>query len=313
MNNKNNNVRLMPFSILENTIKPWSVNHINAPVMWEKGYTGENIVIAVLDTGCSLTHPFIRNNIIGGMNFTDDYRGRVTEFGDNNGHGTHVCGIISAAYNRRNGMVGVAPGAKLLVLKVLDSNGSGEIQSILKAINMALNWRGRNGRKVNIISMSFGTEQNYPELEKAIHIASQNNVLVVTAAGNDGDGRGGTSEVNYPGYYADVVQVGATDIRDRPAAFSNANKNLDIVAPGVDILSLGINNDYAVMSGTSMAAPHVAGGAALLSDYYLKETGVLPNREKLVYMLKRCTRRLGAYSKNEVGYGLLDFSGFSKK
>ena len=209
-------------------------------------------------------------------------------------------------------MSGVAPDTKLLVLKVLNGDGTGEVEPILRAINMAVNWRGSHGKRVNIIGMSFGTEQNYPELERAINAAAENNILVVTAAGNDGDGKRSTSEVTYPGFYKSVMQVGASDINDKPALFSNTNKNLDIVAPGVDILSLSPNNGYAVMSGTSMAAPHVAGGAALISSYYLKEFGRLPSREQLISTLKRNTTRLN-FSRNEVGYGLLNLDYFSKK
>lgn len=302
----------MPFTILENVEPPWSIGHINAPEMWKRGYTGDGAVVAVLDTGCSLTHPYIKHSIIGGMNFTSDYGGRTSNYSDNNGHGTHICGIIAARYNRMNGMSGVAPGAKILSLKVLNADGTGEITPILKAINMAINWRGHHGKRVNIISMSFGTEQNYPELERAVDLAAQNNILVVTAAGNEGDGQKGTHEVIYPGYYSSVMQVGASDINNRPAFFSNSNKRLDIVAPGVDILSLNLNNGYTVMSGTSMASPHVAGGAALLTNYYLREYGKYPSRDWLIHMLKRNAQRLN-FSRNEVGYGLMNMDYFNSK
>ena len=306
------NIKLLPFTVLESTQPPWSLEHIHAVEMWKRGYTGEGVVVAVLDTGCNISHPYIKHSIIGGMNFTNDYGGKASNYNDNNGHGTHICGIISAAYNRKNGMSGVAPDTKLLVLKVLNGDGTGEVEPILRAINMAVNWRGSHGKRVNIIGMSFGTEQNYPELERAINAAAENNILVVTAAGIDGDGKRSTIEVTYPGFYKSVMQVGASDINDKPALFSNTNKNLDIVAPGVDILSLSPNNGYAVMSGTSMAAPHVAGGAALISSYYLKEFGRLPSREQLISTLKRNTTRLN-FSRNEVGYGLLNLDYFSKK
>ncbi len=306
------NIKLMPFTILEHVEPPWSISHINAAEMWKHGYTGEGAVVAVLDTGCSSTHPYIKHSIIGGMNLTSDYNGKKSNYSDNNGHGTHICGIISALYNRQNGMCGVAPGAKILVFKVLNADGSGEITPILRAINMAINWRGRNGKRVNIISMSFGTTENYPELEEAVNLAAKNNILVVTAAGNEGDGKKNTNEVIYPGYYGSVMQVGASDIHDRPALFSNSNQRLDIVAPGVDILSLNTMNGYTVMSGTSMASPHVAGGAALLTSYYLKEYGKYPSRDWLITMLKQNAKRLN-FSKSEVGYGLMNMDYFSKK
>lgn len=308
---KNNDVRLLPFYVLEKQKPPWSISHIHAREMWKRGYTGEGVVVAVLDTGCNTSHPYIRHSIIGGMNFTDDHMGRSSDFSDNNGHGTHICGIISAAYNRKNGMSGIAPDAKLLVLKVLGEDGSGDIEPILKAMNMAINWRGPGGKRVNIIGMSFGTEQNYKELEDAVNRAADNNILVVAAAGNDGDGKRKTDEIIYPGYYNSVIQVGASNINDEPAVFSNSNKHLDIVAPGVDILSLGLNNNYTVMSGTSMACPHVAGGAALIMSYYMKNYGYMPTRKDVIYRLIRNSRKLN-YSRNEVGYGLLDLDIFGK-
>lgn len=308
---KSKDVKLLPFSVLKKTTPSWANAHIHASEMWKRGYTGDGVVVAVLDTGCSITHPYIRHSIIGGMNFTDDHMGKSSDFSDNNGHGTHICGIISAAYNRKNGMSGVAPNAKLLVLKVLGEDGSGDISPILKAINMAVNWRGPGGKRVNIIGMSFGTEQNYKELEDAVNRAADNNIIVVAAAGNDGDGTHKTDEIIYPGYYNSVVQVGASDINDEPAVFSNSNKHLDIVAPGVDILSLGLNNNYTVMSGTSMACPHVAGGAALIINYYMREFGYVPTRKEVMYQLIRNSRKLN-YSRSEVGYGLLDLNIFNK-
>ena len=298
-------VRLMPFEILEISRPVWSIEHINAQKMWQCGYMGDEAVVAVLDTGCSVQHPYITHSIVCGMNFTSDYGGNESNYADNNGHGSHVCGIISARYNRKNGMSGVAPNAKLLVLKVLKADGSGDVEPIIKAINMAMNWRGKNGRRVNILGMSFGTSRNYPELESVINRVIRENVLVVTAAGNSGDGNTSTSEVSYPGYYRSVMQVGASDMNDRPAAFSNSNRNLDIIAPGVDILSLNAHSGYTVMSGTSMAAPHVEGGAALLVGYYMREYGRRPPYEWLVKMLKYNAKRLN-YKRNDVGYGLLN-------
>lgn len=306
---KSKNIKLLPFSVLEKQKPAWAISHINAREMWKRGYMGDGAVIAVLDTGCNTSHPFIKHSIIGGMNFTSDHNGKSSDFSDNNGHGTHICGIISAAYNRKNSMSGVAPHAKLLVLKVLGEDGSGDISPIIKAINMAINWRGAGGKRVNVIGMSFGTEQNYKELEEAVNRAADNNILVVTAAGNDGDGTHKTDEIIYPGYYNSVIQVGASNINDEPAPFSNSNKHLDIIAPGVDILSLGLNNNYTVMSGTSMACPHVAGGAALIISYYLKEYGYVPSRKEVIYQMIRNSRKL-SYSRSEVGYGLLNLDIF---
>ncbi|MBE5817866.1 MAG: serine protease [Clostridiales bacterium] len=305
-------ISLLPFYVQEKHEAPWSLAHINAIEMWRRGYTGQGAVVAVLDTGCNVFHPYIKHSIIGGVDFTSSGKRGASDVSDMNGHGTHVCGIISAAHNRKNGMSGVAPDAKLLVLKVLNEDGSGDIEPILKALRFAVNWRGTNGKRVNVIGMSFGTKQHYPELEEAVDLASQRGILVVTAAGNDGDGNVATGEILYPGYYGSVLQVGASDINDKPAYFSNSNKRLDIVAPGVDILSLGMGNSYTVMSGTSMACPHVIGGAALIISYYLKTFGKYPTREQIISTLIKNTRRLN-YSSQWVGYGLLDLDIFKGK
>ncbi len=299
-----NKIGLLPFYVLEKQQAPWSLEHIHARQMWSSGYTGDGAVVAVLDTGCA-PHPHIKHSIIGGANFTGDNGGRINDYSDNNGHGTHISGIISASYNRRNGMTGVAPDAKLLVFKVLDKDGSGDITPILRAINAAINWRGHGGKRVNIIGMSFGTGKNYPELEKAVNLAAENDILVVTAAGNDGDGDGGNDEIIYPGYYNSVFQVGASGIDDKPADFSNSNPHLDMIAPGVDILSLSANGGYTVMSGTSMACPHVAGAAALIVSYYLKEYGTYPTRKQMIHHLIRSSRKID-YGRDRVGYGILD-------
>ena len=302
-------ISLLPFYVQEKHEAPWSLSHINAIQMWKRGYTGQGAVVAVLDTGCNVLHPYIKHSIIGGVDFTASSKKGASDVTDKNGHGTHVCGIISAARNMKNGMSGVAPDAKLLILKVLNADGSGDIDPILKAIHFAINWRGKNDKRINLIGMSFGTKQHYPELEEAVDRAAKNGILVVTAAGNDGDGDEGTGEILYPGYYGSVLQVGASNINDEPAEFSNSNKHLDIVAPGVDILSLGLKNDYTVMSGTSMACPHVIGGAALLISYYLKEFGKYPTREQLIYHLVKNAKKLN-YSQQRVGYGLLDLDIF---
>lgn len=119
------NVQLVPFQvegITENTLEvPRGIRMIRARSIWREGFKGENIVVAVIDTGCQSDHPDLIDQIIGGYNFTDDYYGDPVKFADNNGHGTHVCGTIAAAENGF-GVVGAAPKAKLLVLKVL--NGS---------------------------------------------------------------------------------------------------------------------------------------------------------------------------------------------
>jgi len=244
-----------------------NINNVGAKEMWEKGYKGQGVLVAVLDTGCDTLHSELINRVIGGFNFTNEHGGTLTIYEDLNGHGTHVAGIIAAEKNDR-GIIGVAPEAKLLILKVLNSQGVGTISSIVKAIHYAIDWEGDNKEKVNIISMSLGSKRPSPQLHEAIKRAIKSGISVVVASGNDGDGNTETNEYSYPTSYEEVISVGAIDNHDSVADFTNTNEFVDIYAPGVSIKSSYINGEFDELSGTSMAAPHVAGSLALLINKY---------------------------------------------
>jgi major intracellular serine protease len=255
-------VSLIPYQFIaeleEVTEVPKGVEMIQAPAVWEKS-TGKGITIAILDTGCDLTHPELKDRIIGGRNFTNDDNGNIEIFRDYNGHGTHVAGTIAASRNVK-GVVGVAPEANLLIIKVLDRNGSGQYDWIINGISYAIE------QKVDIISMSLGGPADVPELHEVIQKAVANNILVVCAAGNEGDGQDATEELAYPGSYNEVISVGAINLERKISDFSNSNKEVDVVAPGENIVSTYLNGRYAKLSGTSMAAPHVSGALALIKD-----------------------------------------------
>lgn len=266
----NENLNLTPFTVesevkkLDYTI-PYGVIMLNATEAWKKGYTGKGVVVAIIDTGCDTKHPALEGRIIGGKNFTSDDNSNSDIFDDYQGHGTHVAGTI-AANTTPIGVTGVAPGANLLILKALDKSGSGKIQWIINAINYAVS------KKVNIISMSLGGPQDTKELHDAILNAVNNNILVVCAAGNRGDkGNAKTDELDYPGAYDEVIEVGAIDSNKGIAPFSNSNLYVDLVAPGVNILSTYKNQGYATLSGTSMATPHVSGALAIIIEWANKE------------------------------------------
>jgi len=243
---------------------PDGVNMINAPFMWSKGITGKNVKIAVIDSGCDITHKDLQNRIIGGRNFTTEDNSNINKYQDYNGHGTHVCGTIAAS-NNNYGVIGVAPDAQLLILKALDKNGSGSMKNIIDAINFAISQR------VDIISMSLGACTDVSQLHEVIKKAVDSNILVVCAAGNEGDGSGATDEFSYPAGYNEVISVGAVDFSKSAARFSDSNKEVDLVAPGVNIISTFLNGKYETLSGTSMATPHVTGFLALLIEWSEKE------------------------------------------
>lgn len=284
-------VKLIPYtieSIVEKTNEtPKGVDLIQAPTIWEDSNQGEGIVIAVIDTGIETDHPDLKDQIIDGRNFTSDYEGEPSIFEDNNGHGTHVSGTIAASLND-DGVVGVAPKAKILSLKALTGDGSGEYEWIINAINYAVAWRGPQGERVRVISMSLGGPEDVPELHEAIKNAVNHDVSVVVAAGNEGDNNEDSFEYSYPGKYNEVIQVGAVDHNLTLAPFTNNNEEIDLVAPGVEVVSTYLGQKYASLSGTSMATPHIAGAIALLINLSEKEFG-RPFSETEIYaqLIKR--------------------------
>ncbi|WP_163538482.1 S8 family peptidase [Gracilibacillus sp. YIM 98692] len=300
-------VRLIPYKIqqqLNDTSEiPAGIEMIQAPKKWEEGYKGRGVVVAVIDTGCDRNHPDLRNQIIDGRNFTTEKYSNPRNFSDQNGHGTHVAGTIAAALNDR-GVVGVAPEAKLLILKAFDAKGSGDFHGIIQSIQHAIKWRGKNGEKVRVISMSCGAKWDVPELRQAIRKAVANDILVVCAAGNEGDGNVRTTERLYPGYYKEVVQVGAVDHEGNMAEFTNTNNEVDLVAPGVDVVSTYLNGKYAKLSGTSMATPHVSGAAAILIEQMEQELGRTLTEQELYAQLVKSTSPL-QLSKRVEGNGLI--------
>lgn len=307
---KNDLVHLIPVTVeevvelaAEKQQVPYGVEMINAPKVWKATDRGKDVVIAVLDTGCDLDHPDLKGQIIGGRNFTDDYGGDPKNYDDNHFHGTHVSGTM-AALDNDTGVVGVAPKVKLLVLKVLDKDGAGDYQNIIDAVNYATDWKGDNGEKVCAISLSLGGPNDEPELHDAIKGAVDEDILVVCAAGNEGDGRGGTDEISYPGYYKEVIEVGAVDEDKKLADFSSSNKRVNLVAPGVEVLSTYSDGQYAKLSGTSMATPHVSSAAALLFNELKQKLDRAPTERELFSELNKQTTSLG-YTKKEEGNGLV--------
>nr|WP_306010541.1 S8 family peptidase [Bacillus sp. MMSF_3328] len=299
-------VRVIPFTVQTIEQKadtiPEGVTILEAQSLWEQGYEGDGVVVAVLDTGVEKDHPDLKDRIIGGKNFTDD--GKPEEYFDFNGHGTHVAGTIAATNKNAAGVVGVAPGVKLLICKVLDAQGSGYFSWIAEAIRYASNWTGPNGEKVRVISMSLGGPDEVPDLRKAIQEANDKEIAVVVAAGNEGDDKEDSFEYSYPGNYNEVIEVAASTLDNKLAPFSNNNQEVDVIAPGVDVLSTWPGKKYARISGTSMATPHVAGALALLIQMGEKEFNRKLTEAEIYALLVKRTVALG-YKKSSEGHGLI--------
>ncbi|WP_305882265.1 S8 family peptidase [Halobacillus sp. A1] len=301
-------IRLIPFEVEEiieaRNETPEGVRMIQAPEIWEDSEKGKGNVLAVIDTGCQRDHPDLKERIIDGRNFTSDFNGEADNYDDNNGHGTHVAGTIAACCAEENGIFGVAPEADLLIIKVLSEDGSGDYQWIIDGIHHAIDWEGPDGEKVRAISMSLGGPTDVPELYEAVKRAIDQGIPVVCAAGNEGDNRPETDEFAYPGGYNEVIQVGAINFNKEIAPFSNTNDEIDLVAPGVNILSTYTEGKYAKLSGTSMATPHVTGALALVANIAEKQFDRKLTESELYAQLVRRTIPLG-YPKSAEGNGLL--------
>ena len=233
-------------------VLPWGVDRIDAEYAWGTS-GGAGIAVAVLDTGIDRDHPDLAANIAGGVNFVSKPPWKPVDpskWDDDNGHGTHVAGII-AALDNDIGVIGVAPEADLYALKVLDKTGSGYISQIITG----LEWCADNG--IDIANMSLGTDADIQSFEDACDAAEAAGVILVAAAGNDG------ADVDYPGAYDSVLAVAATDAADAVPWWSSPGSAVSIAGPGVSVYSTWKDDGYDTKSGTSMAAPHITGTLAL--------------------------------------------------
>lgn len=235
----------------------WGIQKINAPLAWDYTTGDSSISVGVIDTGIDQNHPDIRENmwttwngrLIYGWNFADNSSDSM----DIDGHGSHVAGTIGAVGNNRIGITGVCWQVRVAALKFgLD------VASAIAAIDFA------NYYKISILNASWGGRAYSQALKDAI---DQYDGLFVASAGNDGTNN--DVDPMYPASYdcKNIISVAAVDPYDTLARFSNYGlKTVDIAAPGTNILSLDLAGEYSPLNGTSMAAPHVAGAAALLKS-----------------------------------------------
>lgn len=301
MDKYSNYIKLIPyqkvtmFSYVDNI--PTGIHLVGADDFWTVETTkGSNIKIAVLDTGCDVNHPDLIGRIKEIRNFTSDNGGIRFRVDDYSGHGTHVSGTIAANLNN-SGVVGVAPNVSLYILKVLTTSG-GTIDWLINAINYAI------FLKADIISMSLGTTYDDPRLHKVIKTAVKNNISIVCAAGNSGDGSHSTDEVEYPAAYPECICVGSISDSFVPSSFTNSNDEIDVVAPGENVVSTYPGGLYASMSGTSMAAPHVTGALALLKNWAKNKFQKTLSEDELYTQLVKRTVDLG-YDIKLTGNGMI--------
>jgi len=232
-------------------VLPWGIDRIDAELVWPSGNTANLIKVGIIDTGISNTHPDLLANIKGGVNTINPRK----NWNDDNGHGSHVAGIV-AAIDNNIGVIGVGPAIDLYAIKVLDRNGSGYLSDVIEGIQWAV------ANNMQVVNMSLGTASNIQSFHDAVIAAKNAGIVTVAAAGNGG---GSTNEsVIFPAAYPEAIAVSATDKSDVIASWSSRGPEVDLAAPGVSIYSTYKGTGYATLSGTSMAAPHVAGSAALV-------------------------------------------------
>ncbi|MFF1278253.1 S8 family serine peptidase [Streptomyces marokkonensis] len=287
-----------------------SVPQIGAPSAWKAGYDGTGVKIAVLDTGVDTTHPDLAAQVVAERNFSDS-----PDLKDRQGHGTHVASIAAGTGARSKGThKGVAPGARILAGKVLNDEGTGQESWVISGME----WAVQQG--ADVVNLSLGAEDapGLDPMEEAVnHLSATSDALFVIAAGNSG--RSGGKTVATPGSADTALTVGAVTKDDRLAPFSGTGPRVgddglkpDITAPGVAIVAAaaagseageGGTDGYVPLDGTSMAAPHVAGAAALLKQQYPRWSGKL-----LKGALTGTAVPAPGYSTFEQGTGRADLS-----
>ncbi|MFA5866608.1 MAG: S8 family peptidase [Actinomycetota bacterium] len=280
----------------------WNMPKTRTDYAWDIQRGSSGVVIAIVDTGVSLTHPDFAGKLVAGYDFVAGDPDPT----DENGHGTHVAGIAAANTNNGIGVAGMSWYSRIMPMRVLDASGNGYDSDIANGIT----WAADHGAKV--INMSLGGPSSYPQtLQNAVNYAYARGVTIVAASGNNP-----TGEITYPAACSNVIGVAATDSTDNRASFSNYGSFVDVAAPGVSIASTYWSagaNTYGTGSGTSMASPHVAGLASLVLAQYPSAT-----LDQVEAAIETTAVDLGTPGPdNYYGYGRIDsyaalnYSGFA--
>jgi thermitase len=229
---------------------------VSMPAAWNVTTGKDDVIIAILDTGIDDTHPDLKGKVIKHIKISDTESAK-----DVHGHGTHVAGVAAGLTNNGIGVAGTCPKCKLLNVKVMGDNGQGRTSWITEGINAAV------AEGADVINISAGTFDDSEALHTAVDNAISKGVVIVAAAGNCGDGADTCPSENppmYPAHYPEVISVSATDMNDKKPDYAQYGETVDVTAPGDAILSTYKDNKYAIMNGTSMSSPLVAGLAGLL-------------------------------------------------
>ena len=272
---------------------------VNIAKAWDITLGDKNIIIGVIDTGIDLKHPDLISKIVPGYNVLTDGKSPPD---DDDGHGTHVAGIVAAATDNKIGIAGTAPRCMIMPIKALDKDGGDAL-----GVAIGIVWAVDHGAKV--INMSLGGPDCTETLDRAVQYALIHRVPIVSATGNGNEQHIGTNEPKYPAASSGVIAVGSMDPGGQVSKFSNYGKWLTVLAPGEQILSTtptyslpGIMADYDYMGGTSMACPIVAGVVALMLSRNPNMTPAMIKSK-----LQSTAKPIGSTGFNEkAGYGLVD-------
>jgi subtilisin family serine protease len=279
--------------VLDDQIRDWGHKNLGIEELQKAGYDGEGVTIAVCDTGVDQDHPDLQDELDLSRCF--DFTG-TGNFRDGHGHGTHCMGIAAASWGKNIGIIGAAPAATKIAMKVLSNSGSGASSWIADGIKKAADVGA------DVISLSVGGSQPDPYTRQAIQYAISKGCWVVAAAGNDGG-----PATSYPGHWSESCAVAATDKNDRRASFSTINVQNDVAAPGVSIWSTIPGNRYGAMSGTSMATPYVAGCLCLLRQAIKKAGKPMPSQGELLAAIEKTSKDIAPSGRDAMtGAGLLN-------
>ncbi|MGK7936239.1 MAG: S8 family peptidase [Xenococcaceae cyanobacterium] len=273
--------------------KQWNLHNINVEQAWDET-KGDGVTVAVIDTGVTKVPDLKSTKVIKGYDFVND----KVSANDDNGHGTHVAGTIAQSTNNGYGVAGIAYEAQIMPLKVLSAGGGGTVADIAEAIKFAAD------NHADVINMSLGGGGESHLMKEAINYAYDQGVVIVAAAGNEN-----RNASSYPARYPRVISVAATDAAGEKAPYSNYGAGVDISAPGGSETAKIIQNTidpstgestFVGFQGTSMAAPHVAGVAALIKASGISEP------EQVLDVLKRSARSVQEDPLNHFGAGHLN-------
>ncbi len=274
-------------NLLEKQYLPWGISSMGLVKVPVEAPSSKKVNIAVMDSGVNFNHPDFENKIKDGYNALNPNK----KPWDDNGHGTLVTGVI-AAQNNSIGVVGVIPHANIYPVKVLDEFGEGEIADVVEGIEWCIE------NEINIINMSFSLNYDDQRLRDAIHKALNSGINIVASASNGRD-----QEVGYPASYNGVFSVVAVDEKLNIYEESSKGK-IDFAAPGVEVISTGINNDYEKIEGNSIATPYITGLIAIL----LAETNEIITYQEIIDFLEDNVLDLGDRGIDSIyGYGFVKF------